>query len=190
MRLRRSQLRILLAFLLMIPIGFMIMMDEESSRRSSSAVEVVRGVDYFIQNAHSKSFDKKGSLTSTLTVSEFNHFPNKALSELTSPSMVSYESDGSTLTANSNKGRLFDKDNRLQLDEAVKVEHNSSTGETSILTTSTLTLLKAGNIAETDVPVTISSRGSITQADGIRVDFKARTTELSSNVKGTYHVNQ
>lgn len=190
MRLQRSQLRILLAFALLTPVGLLLVMDEESSNPAPTDVQVTSGVDYFIQQANATTFNTEGRVTQTLHVSELNHFPNKSYSELRLPKLLNYDTDNSSLSATADKGTLYDVEDRLVLDDEVKVEHNSSNGDHSLLTTSTLTLLKSSSVAETSAPVTIVSHGSVTHADGIRVDFKARTTELSANVKGTYDVNQ
>jgi LPS export ABC transporter protein LptC len=187
MLLTRSKTRISLAILLLFPLFLYWIINSDSNIEDASEAEIISGVDYFMKSASSKEFNADGELLRTLSASELNHFPRAKRTTLKLPH-ITLMTDGSVrLSSESLSGIAYDNIDRFDLVEQVIVTHNPTSTTPSVLKTSNLSLHQAQGIAKTNAPVEITQQSNITTATGMIINYKMNTSELLSDVKGTFH---
>ncbi len=185
-----SKVRIFAAVLLLTPLFFYWSFHQEEGFISAQGTRVSSGIDYFMKDTQAKEYDAQGNLERYFSVKELQHLTEKGLSELTEPSITLVSDEGEELSTNSRSGTLYDDENRIDLAEQVVVSHNLSLPNQSTLETEQLTLLRDQKIAKTDAPVTIRYKQQVTTATGMVINYATQTTDLLSEVKGTYHVKK
>jgi LPS export ABC transporter protein LptC len=188
MRLTRSKIRITLAIILLVPLFFYWIINSESHINEAANQKITNGVDYFMKQASTKKFNIKGELEQTLSTTELNHFPQDKHSKLADPRISLMSDKRLSLTVQSQNGIAFDEDDRLDLNEQVVITHNPLSPDASILKTSTLTLRESQGIAKTAAPVEITQKKHVTTATGMIINYKTNTSDLLSDVKGTFYV--
>ncbi|SIT02932.1 LPS export ABC transporter periplasmic protein LptC [Neptunomonas antarctica] len=184
----RSKIRITLAIALLVPLFFYWVINSESHVNEAVNQQITHGVDYFMKQASTKKFNIKGELERTLSTTELNHFPQDKHSTLADPRINLMSDKRLSLTVRSQYGIAFDEEDRLDLDEQVVVTHNPLSDDVSVLNTSTLTLHESQGIAKTESPVEITQQKNITTATGMIINYKTNTSDLLSDVKGTFYV--
>ena len=183
-----SKVRIVAAILLLTPLIFYWILHQEEGFVSNKDAQITSGIDYFMKDVTAKEFNTAGNLERHLSIQALQHLTKENLSELTSPSITLIAEDGEELTLNSQLGRLHDDENTLDLSGQVNVAHNPALATASTLQTEQLTVLRDEKVIKTDAPVTILNQKHSTTATGMVINYNAQTTELLSNVKGTFHV--
>ncbi|WP_293267061.1 LPS export ABC transporter periplasmic protein LptC [Neptunomonas sp.] len=187
MFLTRSKTRISLAILLLIPLFLYWIINSDSSKNDASEPHIISGVDYFMKTVSTKQFNAHGGLELTLNSEELNHFPHKNQAMLKQPRINLIEQNTIRLSTQSISGIVYDNTDRFDLSEQVIVTHNQQNKEPSTLKTSELSLYYTKEIAETKAPVEITNQSHITTAIGMTINYKTNTSELLSDVKGTFH---
>ena len=187
MLLTRSKARISLAILLLFPLFLYWVINSDSSKEDTPDSTITSGVDYFMKSASSKEFNTKGELARTFSTHELNHFPREKQTILKQPHITLLADNAVRLSSTSLSGISYDDIDRLDLIEQVIVTHNPTSTDPSVLKTSSLSLHQAQGIAKTNAPVEITQQSTITTATGMIINYNMNTSELLSDVKGTFH---
>ncbi|WP_201347875.1 LPS export ABC transporter periplasmic protein LptC [Neptunomonas japonica] len=176
-----------MAILLLFPLFLYWIISSDSNIEDASEAEIISGVDYFMKSASSKEFNKDGELLRTLKANELNHFPRAKRTTLKQPHITLMAENSPRLTSESLSGIAYDNIDRFDLVEQVIVTHNPTSPIPSVLRTSSLSLYQAQGTAKTNAPVEITQQSNITTATGMIINYKMNTSELLSDVKGTFH---
>ncbi|WP_028468544.1 LPS export ABC transporter periplasmic protein LptC [Neptunomonas japonica] len=187
MLLTRSKTRISLAILLLLPLFFYWIINSDSNIEDTFDAEIISGVDYFMKSATSKEFNENGELLRTLSANELNHFPRAKRTTLKQPHITLMADNSVRLNSKSLSGIAYDNIDRFDLVEQVIVTHNPTSPIPSVLKTSSLSLYQAQGTAKTNAPVEITQQSNTTTATGMIINYKMNTSELLSDVKGTFH---
>lgn len=184
----RSKTRITLAALLLVPVFSYWIMNADTRVTNTPQPVIIHGVDYFMKEVSTKEFDSNGELLRTLSADTLQHFPQDKLAKLEQPRINLFSKNTHTLQVQSQSGISFDDTDQLDLVEQVIITHKPLSAESSELKTSTLSLHQAQGIAKTSAPVVITKQAHITTATGMIINYKTNTSELLSDVKGTFYV--
>ncbi|WP_136679400.1 LPS export ABC transporter periplasmic protein LptC [Neptunomonas sp. XY-337] len=185
----RNRIQLIAAVALLTPL-FLYWAFSDSDQKSDQAATVVSsGVDYFMRDTTAREFGTDGRLVQRLHATSLEHYPKQLQAQLAKPEITVFKANAK-ISAQSEKGTLFDNEDKLLLEEAVTVTHNPADNDSTQLDTSRLTLHHKRGIAETSAPVTFRSGQSITTATGMTVDYNTQISELHSNVEGTFHVDK
>jgi LPS export ABC transporter protein LptC len=187
MLLTRSKARISLAIVLLSPLFFYWIINIDSNKETSPGTKITSGVDYFMKSVSSKEFNTKGELARSLSSDELNHFPREKQTILKQPRITLIANNNVRLSGTSLSGVSYDDIDRLDLTEQVIITHNPTSTSPSVLKTSSLSLHQAQGIAKTNSPVEITQQSNITTATGIIINYNMNTSELLTDVKGTFH---
>jgi len=188
MALSKSKLRAFVATGLLLPLLTFWIINPESESESTTQSALTHGADYYLNGSQVKEFDEQGQLKTTLSADKLTHYPDEKLSSLISPSIQMLDKEGTPVTVSSKTGTLFDNEDRMTLDEDVRVTHNPNTLDASLFTTSSLNLNRRSGIASTESPIEITSKHFKTTATGMTINLNSRTSDLLSDVKGTFYV--
>ncbi|MDO6452709.1 LPS export ABC transporter periplasmic protein LptC [Neptunomonas phycophila] len=188
MLLNQSKARVAVASTLLLPLLAYWIINPDDVQETPTQSALSQGADYYLKGSKVKEFDEQGKLKATLSAAELTHFPDQALSRLLSPSVEMQDEKGTPVTLTSKTGTLFDNEDRMTLDEDVRVTHNPNMPDASLLTTSSLNFDRRSGIASTDLPVKITNQQFETTATGMTININSRTSDLLSDVKGTFYV--
>ena len=183
----RSKTRITLAILLLVPVFLYWIVNSDTSVNDAPKPVIVNGVDYFMKEVSTKEFTTQGELLRTLSADTLHHFPQEKVAKLEQPRINLFSKNTLSLQVESQSGISFDDADQLDLVEQVIVTHNPLSTDASELKTSTLSLHQAQGIAKTSAPVVITKQAHITTATGMIINYKTNTSELLSDVKGTFY---
>ncbi len=183
----RSKTRITLAILLLVPVFSYWVINSDTRVDDTSKPAIANGVDYFMKDVSTKEFTTQGNLLRTLSVEALHHFPQDKAAKLVQPRINLFSNNLLTLKVQSQSGISFDDTDQLDLVEQVIVTHNPLSAHASSLTTSILSLHQAQGVAKTNAPVVLTQQAHITTATGMVINYKTNTSELLSDVKGTFY---
>nr|WP_228050787.1 LPS export ABC transporter periplasmic protein LptC [Pontibacterium sinense] len=181
-----ARTRLIIAALLLGPVLLYWGLGIAPSERSQPPKALQEGEDYFATDTRTRVFDDKGMLEQTLSTPRLDHYPDRAESELTSPEIVLYGTDGSVTTTTATQGTLPDDRAKALLTGNVQIKDRASSGATTLVLTETLTLYPDTKLAETDESVTILSDNTRYDATGMTASFENKTLKLLSNVQGLH----
>ncbi|MCO4756547.1 MAG: LPS export ABC transporter periplasmic protein LptC [Oceanospirillaceae bacterium] len=181
-----ARTRLIIAALLLGPVLLYWGLGIAPSERSRPPQALQQGEDYFATDTRTRVFDDKGMLEQTLSTPRLDHYPDRAESELTTPEIILYGTDGSVTTTTAKHGTLPDDRVKALLSGDVRVKDSTSSGVVTQVLTETLTLYPDTKLAETDEPVTILSDNVRYDATGMKASFENKTLKLLSNVQGLH----
>lgn len=190
MVLTRARFRTLLAALLLAPLFWYWIVESDTPTTEQGDSSVVSGVDYFLTGVATREFNQKGELSNQLTADRVNHYPARQGAELVNPVVTFAPTSEKPSVLQSKTGFVFDDNDRIDLADQVVLTHNPHTAQASQLRTSELTFFRKDGIAKTDAAVEITQQNHIKTATGMITNFNTHTSELLSNVKGTFYVDQ
>lgn len=130
--------------------------------------------------------DQSGNLYDQLKTPLSVHYPLDDSISLASPIFTLFLKNKESWQLSSHYGKLKKGKDLLQLWDNVKLEQKqgSANKTVSTLTTSTLNIYLKEKIAETSAPVVITRINQEIHAVGLHVNFKTKTIQLLSQVKG------
>lgn len=190
MTLTRSRTRTLLAALLLAPLCWYWIAGTDTAQVEESTASVTSGVDYFLKDVSTREFNAKGELSNQLTADRVDHYPARQGAQLLNPMVTFAPTSEKPSVLQSKTGFVFDDNDRIDLADQVVLTHNPNTAQASQLRTSELTFFRKDGIAKTDAAVELSQQNHVKTATGMITNFNTHTSELLSNVKGTFYVDQ
>ena len=148
--------------------------------------------DSYMNHIDTVSFDRDGNRAYTLTATEARHFNRGNRLELENPHMVSFSKpkEGLEQTSpwyvTSQKGTIYNGGKRAVLAGDVQAWQAVKKGGKNEFLTRKLTIFPDTNIAETDLPVTITTPQGKTTGTGMWADLNDEIFKLLSKVKGIH----
>lgn len=143
--------------------------------------------DAFATNFEIRRLDDDGALRYRLRAPELKHFPGDEISEIRSPELIAYRQDTPPITITAGLARVSKGGDLVQLTDSVRVRREATPERAELLVSSpSLNVYPETGLAETDQAVTITQGASKLSGVGARIDNKASTFELRSQVRGQY----
>ncbi|WP_438952256.1 LPS export ABC transporter periplasmic protein LptC [Porticoccus sp.] len=148
--------------------------------------------DSYMNNIDTVNFDRGGNRAYTLAATEARHFNRGNRLELENPAMVSFSKSKEGVEQSppwyvtARKGTIYNGGKRAVLSEDVHAWQSIKKGGKNEFLTSKLTIFPDTNIAETGLPVTITTPQGKTTGTGMWADLNDEIFKLLSKVKGTH----
>ena len=150
-------------------------------------VDIRQDADYFLVDAEIRQYSEQGSLDYSLTSSSITHYPHNDTTLLNQPVMTSYSKPGEVFRSTSESGKLLPGDKDIELwDNVVMTQTKLRDDETIRMTTDFITLYSEQEKAETDRPVLITSKNTVTRAIGMTALYGQGIIQLKSRVRGVH----
>ncbi|WP_263322173.1 LPS export ABC transporter periplasmic protein LptC [Endozoicomonas sp. Mp262] len=149
-----------------------------------------KNADYFLEQANILQYGKGGKLEYQLTSQSISHYPHNDTTLLSLPHMTSYRKTGQITTAHAANGKLLSGNDTLVLwNNVIMNQDKISTGRHTRMNTDYLTLYSDQGMAETDLPVLITSNNSKVRAIGMKTYYEKGQIHLKSRVRGVHESN-
>jgi len=144
-------------------------------------------IDYSVQNLSSVTLDETGKPRHLLTAAELWHYPDDDSTHLRAPYFVSMHAERAPITMSADIGKISGKGDEVFLYDNVKVlrKANDEKGDMEF-TSDYLRIVPEHDQADTDRPLTMTTRSDVVHAVGMQLDNKLRTITLLSNVRATH----
>lgn len=148
--------------------------------------------DSYMNNIDTVNFDRDGDRAYTLNATEARHFNRGNRLELENPDMVSFGRTGKASEqappwhVTARKGTIYNGGKRAVLSGDVYAWQAIDKGGKNEFLTSKLTIFPETNIAETNLPVTITTPQGKTTGTGMWADLNDEIFKLLSKVKGVH----
>ncbi len=144
-------------------------------------------VDYFFNRFTTVTMDEQGVPTYRLTAERLEHYGDTDTMELTRPTLVLHQPDGSDWHARAERGWVGRNGNLVRLSgNVVLVQPGKGDREPLRLTTEQLRIRPKKDYADTDEPVEITSHYSRTTAVGMQAFLREDRVILLSEVRGIH----
>ncbi|MFT3847560.1 MAG: LPS export ABC transporter periplasmic protein LptC [Propionivibrio sp.] len=142
--------------------------------------------DYIVGDATLSKLDTTGALKYTLTAKDIRHYPDDDSTDLIAPSVLYLDADKPPLTMTSDTGHVSKDGDQVDLHGNVHIRRTASPKEPELNAyMPELTVLPDDEKAFTEHPVRITrGAASWVTGTGMKVDNKARTYVLESQVRG------
>lgn len=141
--------------------------------------------DYIIQNFEVRRFNPEGHLQHTVVAEQMRHYPDDDSTVVTAPH-ITYHRDPPTYVS-AREAWVSSKGEHVTLIDDVHVRRSGIGNKPdTILTTSRLEAWPDDEVAQTDVPVTITQGKTEVQGSGLRVDNKTSIYTLEGPVQGVF----
>jgi LPS export ABC transporter protein LptC len=142
--------------------------------------DVIRQIDFFMENFRIRQYDEQGRLRYTFNGSELNHFPEDGRAEISSPDLALDSADG-RWSVRADRAVTAGKDEEIRFLGNVRMEQADS-----MLIRSEALLLKPGTeYMESLKPVVITGAGGNVEAASLKADLRTGIHTLTG-VKGRY----
>jgi lipopolysaccharide export system protein LptC len=147
---------------------------------------VSRTPDLTMQEFEVTTMGEDGRPLRRLSAAYMAHFSDTGTKELTQPHLIVYREQAEPWHVASERGRVSADNDVLMLLGEVDIWRNSPDGKREIhIETENLRVLPREEYAETDLPVRISTRETLTRGTGMRVYLGESRVQLLSQVKTT-----
>jgi lipopolysaccharide export system protein LptC len=145
--------------------------------------------DYLVENFEVRRYGPEGALQHTLRATLMRHFPDDDSTIVTAPDLT-YHRDPPTLVT-AREALLDGKGEHVQLIDDVRVTRAGQAGKpTTVLLTSRIDAYPDEEIAQNDVPVTITQGKSNVSGSRMQVNNKTGIYILEGPVHGIFHRNE
>ncbi len=187
MRFSRTRIRLLLAIALLTPaLLYWGLRDDGSPDAAVTQVETDDSIDFFMLDAHTRSWGESGALQRAWETPHLQHYPKRKSSQLDTPIALLPLAGGDAYKIRANQGWIIDDQSEIQLAGDVQVHHNPQSDTAAMLTTSEFTLYPERRFGRTDALATLISGKDRTESVGMEIYFDERRVELLSTVRGRY----
>ena len=136
--------------------------------------------EWYWHTARYWSFNLEGQLYHEATATEVKHFDEDDTTYLSDPRFTHHNGEEPAWFTRADFGQMREDNNVVELYQAVKISRET---EDVIITTERLVITQDKQLAETDLPITIVSETSQTDAVGMRAWFDEEKVELLDNVR-------
>lgn len=143
--------------------------------------------DAMAENFTVRRFDQNGQIKYRLTAPYLVHYPDDDTSELKSPTLISYQPEGATVTVMGDHAKVTAKGETIFLWDNVSVVREATPDRPEMVARMPdLTAQPDAGIAFTGSPVEITQGESWIKGVGIQIDNNTSTLVLQSQVRGQY----
>ncbi len=142
--------------------------------------------DYIIQNFEVRRFNPQGQLQHTVVADRMRHYPDDDSTVVTMPRITYHRNPPTFISAR--EALVSSKGEHVTLIDDVHVRRSGIDNKPdTILTTSRLEAWPDDEIAQTDVPVTITQGKTNVQGSGLQADNKTSIYTLEGPVRGIFY---
>ena len=156
------------------------------SENGAPSVNDINVPQTIVENTDLVEFDRNGTALHWLRSQELRTDGLTRTVYITSPIISIDPNLESTWDAMSAVGVYSQNEKKLRLSGGVTLTKREQGIDPIVLTTDQLDFFPEKNVAESDTPVTIETKGHKVETVGIRVDFDASIYKLNSKVKSTH----
>ncbi len=143
--------------------------------------------DAIVENFEIRRLDEQGKLQYRLSAPQLRHFPDDDSSLITSPRLLAYRDGTPPLILTAGQATVTARGETILLADTVEITRAATDKRPELnARTSTLTVEPETGKAQTDQAMTITLGASQLTGVGARIDNKASTFELRSQVRGRY----
>lgn len=143
--------------------------------------------DAIAENFTVRRFDQNGQVKYRLTAPYLVHFPDDDTSEVKSPVLTSYRSEGAPVIVTGDNAKVTAKGETIYLWDNVSVTRAATADRLEMVARMPdLTAQPEAGIAFTGSPVEITQGQSWIRGTGLHIDNNTSTLVLQSQVKGQY----
>ena len=143
--------------------------------------------DAIIENFSAIKLNAQGTPHFIMAASKLLHYPDDDSTVLEVPHLTSLSPERPAIHAIAKRGIVSSKGDEIFLHEKVEVLREESVTQSELrVHTEYLHFVPDKDLAETDRTVTIMEANNTIQATGLRMDNRARTLNLLSQVKSEY----
>lgn len=143
--------------------------------------------DAVVENFEIRRLDEQGKLQYRLSAPQLHHFPDDNSSQITSPRLLAYRDDAPPLTLTAGRATVTARGETIRLEGDVEIVRAATDKRPELnARTPVLTVEPEAGTAHTDQAMTITLGASQISGIGARIDNKASTFELRSQVRGRY----
>ena len=143
--------------------------------------------DAIVENFEIRRLDENGKLQYRLNAPQLRHFPDDNSSQITAPRLLAYRDDTPPLALTAGQARVTAGGETIFLEGDVEIVRAATERRPELnARTATLTVEPEAGTAHTDQTMTITLGASEISGVGARIDNKASTFELRSQVRGRY----
>lgn len=154
---------------------------------SDSSDEVSHSPDFIVDKFAATTYDEQGSPRFIMVAEKMIHYPDDDSTHIKEPKLTSFFPDRPMIYTTARRGEISSKGEEVFLRDDVRLVRTSNTSLSEmVLNTTYLHVIPEENLADTDQPVTMTESLNTIKAVGLRLDNKARTVQLLSQVKGQY----
>ena len=153
----------------------------------SSGSEKRHDPDFIIDKFTATTFNEQGAPRFIMIAQKMTHYPDDDSTQVEEPRLTSFSPGRPMIYTTAKRGNISSKGEEVFLHDDVRlVRASTATLAEMVLNTSYLHVLPEQELADTDRPITMTESSNIINAVGLRLDNKARTVQLLSQVKGQY----
>lgn len=154
---------------------------------SDSSDEASHSPDFIVDKFTATTYDEQGSPRFIMVAEKMIHYPDDDSTHIKEPKLTSFFPDRPMIYTTARRGEISSKGEEVFLRDDVRLVRasNATLGE-MVFNTTYLRVIPEENLADTDQPVIMTESLNTVKAVGLRLDNKARTIQLLSQVKGQY----
>ncbi len=143
--------------------------------------------DYYGEQLINRQFNNRGELTQTFTAARMNHMPARQLSEFEQPLITASSDTGQLWHISANRAEMPDNDNGMTFIGNVEVRPQDVDPRDDVLIeTERLRYDSRQQMAETALPVEITSLNTHITATGMRLDLQNQQLHFEQQVNTRY----
>lgn len=158
------------------------LMDEQTETTAEESI------DFYASNAHIRQFQTDGTLKYDLKAPTFEHYKSSDIGHVQQPVMALYQNSDIPWNITSDKATIAPSGNSVELIDNVRFARTPTKGQTTVLTTTQLTVFPDQEYAHTEQAVRIEAVSGVTHAVGMKAYLKESRMILLSNVRGQHEV--
>lgn len=167
----------------------LLVLQEDDPIRDTTATDL-RGPqkpDGFVVNATFRAFDSEGRLKSRIRTRRAEQFQDENRVTMERPrAMLMARNGGAPWFVRSRTGLYRPDVAKLMLEKDVRARHSSTERGDVLILSERMTLDNNERIVQTDAPVTLIDRSSVTHAVGMTGWIDERAVRLENNVRSRY----
>ncbi len=143
--------------------------------------------DAIVENFSATRLNTQGTPHFVMTAKKMLHFPDDDSTTLESPRLTSLSPGRSAIHAKANIGNISSDGEAVFLHGNVEILREAGTQQGALtLNTNFLRVIPDAELMDTDQKVTVAETHNTIHATGLKMDNKARTIQLLSQVRSEY----
>ncbi len=169
-------------------IGIVFLLVERYSHQASHTLiaDDENEAEFYGEQLVSRQYNPEGRLQHTIVAAHSANYPNRQLTEFTLPVITTADGEGQRWRIRSERGHLNDESQHLHFNDLVELR-SLDDDDPLQMTTDFMRYHIEPQHADTDHPVRMQRRDSVTTSVGLHLDIPQQLLQLHSEVT-THHV--